>query len=292
VGIGPFPANTQTRAFVWLGGLLFNLGTLGGPDSIALFNNDRGQVAGISYRDDVPVPGIGGLPAVATFFWQQGEMRNIGNLGGHFTFPRWMNERGEIVGQSNLRDDQFQHAFIWTHGSIKDLGTLGGNFAVVNYINDDGVACGFSRIPTGTPILGHPFLWKNGHMRDLGPPPAGFFCAAATWVNEKEQAVGDSDCDAQGRESAFIAEYGLPPADLNPLVVPGADLRVRDAVAFNDRGEIACRGLLRNGDVHACLLIPVDREHEWDDDATAGFTTQHRRCGASKLYAGRSHSGR
>jgi uncharacterized membrane protein len=58
---GPFPANTQSRAFVWVDGLLFDLGTLGGPDSMAIFNNDKGEVVGISYPNDVPIPKFGGF---------------------------------------------------------------------------------------------------------------------------------------------------------------------------------------------------------------------------------------
>jgi probable HAF family extracellular repeat protein len=54
-------------------------------------------------------------------------MKNIGGLGGHFTAPRSFNNRGEIVGISNLKNDPaFPHAFLWNGNSVRDLGTLGG----------------------------------------------------------------------------------------------------------------------------------------------------------------------
>ena len=46
--------------------------------------------------------------------------------------------------------------------------------------------------------------------------------------------------------------------DLNTLVLPGSGLTVRDADFVNRQGEIAGRGVLPNGDVHAILLVPCD----------------------------------
>jgi len=49
--------------------------------------------------------------------------------------------------------------------------------------------------------------------------------------------------------------------DLNTLVPPGSSVFVPSAIAINDRGEIAARGVLPNGDGHAVLLIPCDESH-------------------------------
>jgi probable HAF family extracellular repeat protein len=53
----------------------------------------------------------GGTPPQATrahFFWQDGEMTDMGTLGGTFTIATGINNRGQAVGYSA------RHAFLWT----------------------------------------------------------------------------------------------------------------------------------------------------------------------------------
>ena len=59
----------------------------------------------------------------------------------------------------------------------------------------------------------------------------------------------------------FLWENEGPIIDLNKVVLPGSALNVISAVFINDGGEIAARGLLPNGDIHAILLIPCDDNH-------------------------------
>jgi len=49
--------------------------------------------------------------------------------------------------------------------------------------------------------------------------------------------------------------------DLNTLLPPGSSVLVPNAIGINDRGEIAAKGVLPNGDQHAVLLIPCDENH-------------------------------
>ena len=122
-----FPVMTQSHAFLWQGGQMQDLGTLGGPDSLAWFVNESGQVAGQSTVDSIPSPTTG-VPTVDVFFWDHGKMIDIGNLGGTFSFVAGLNNRGQMTGTMNLRGDAIYHAFFWDDGILTDLPTLGGDF--------------------------------------------------------------------------------------------------------------------------------------------------------------------
>jgi probable HAF family extracellular repeat protein len=111
-----------------------------GLDSYALSVNERGQVAGMSYTNTIPNPQFG-IPTVDPFFWENGQMIDIGTLGGTYGTvgnegAGGLNNKGQVAGTSNLAGDQSEHAFIWERGSLLDLGTLGGTFSNAGSIND------------------------------------------------------------------------------------------------------------------------------------------------------------
>src|SRR4029077_16972432 len=128
---------TETHAFLWQEGVMFDLGTLGGPDSTALINNARGQVAGWSSISVVANPSTG-VPTVDPFIWtpEDAEMVDLGGLGGTFGAPFFMNNRGQVIGVSNLAGDLIVHPFLWSKSKgMQDLGTLGGTYGHANWIN-------------------------------------------------------------------------------------------------------------------------------------------------------------
>lgn len=65
-----------------------DLKTLGGPDSSAWINNDRGEVAGESFVSFVANPSTG-VPTVDPFFWspEDGKMTDLGGSEAHMGFP-------------------------------------------------------------------------------------------------------------------------------------------------------------------------------------------------------------
>lgn len=246
---------TQIHAFLWQHGPMQDLGTLGGPDSAGMYVNEHGQVAGVSYTSFTPNPGTG-IPTQDPFLWDKGTMKDLGTLGGTAGWPWALNQRGQVVGQSNLAGDTANHPFLWDkkNGMI-DLGTLGGSNGHATWINDAGEVVGVANLPGDT---GHDaFLWKNGVMTDLGNLGVTSF---AWGINSSGQVVGNSRVNST-TVSPFLWEDGGPMVDLNSLVIPGSGLRALNAQFINDRGEIAGTGQLANGDVHATLLIPCDEKH-------------------------------
>jgi len=250
---GPFP--TQMQAFIWQNGMLKNLGTLGGPDSCALWINQKGQIAGHSLTNAVINP-VTGFPTIDPFLWDHGRLLDLGSLGGALGLANWLNNRGQVVGQSDLAGDLTAHPFLWERGSLKDLGTLGGSFGVATSVSDSGDVVGGATNQNDQAFLA--FVWKNGVMTNLGTLQ-GDDCSLATNVNSGGQIVGFSFPCAGGSSYAFLWARGSI-LDLNTFLPPGSDLQLTEATFINERREIAVQGMLPNGDTRAVLLVPAGQD--------------------------------
>jgi probable HAF family extracellular repeat protein len=275
---------TQAHAFLWRGGKMHDLQTLGGPSSIALFVNEDGVVAGASdvdYNSHVTIENPDGGPTIHPFVWQEGVMRDLivnapaGVFGGTYGTVTWLNNRGQVTGTMNLSGDMTWRSFLWDRGVMRDLGTLGGIQTTSSWLSDTGAVVGKSDVrdictacpPDNQKQLHHPFLWKDGVMTDLKLLP-GDTAGNAYSINRYGQIVGrstvclhvntDDGCDGTVYH-AFLWEHGSL-VDLHTLVVPGSHITVDGANQINDRGEIQASGVLPNGDRHALLLIPQDFE--------------------------------
>ena len=262
-GLGPcfslncWPSATEIHAFRWQYGNMRDLGTLGGNDSAATLVNDLGQIAGVSYTSTTP-NGTTGLPTQDPFFWDNGKMVDIGTLGGTFGNPWWMNQRGRVVGQSNLAGDQLFHGFLWDRGVLSDLFPVsGGSISVALWVNDAGDAVGGSSI-AGDQLF-HAPLWSHGKAIDLGTVGQDA-CSQAYGINEDRQIVGVSggngQCSSFVAGRAFLWENGGPMVDLNALIRNPSDLHLYWGTYVSDSGEITAQGVLPNGDIHVAVLVP------------------------------------
>jgi probable HAF family extracellular repeat protein len=277
---------TQSRAFLWQKGEMRDLGTLGGPDAAAFWVNESGQVAGCSLTNATPNPTTG-KPTADPFLWTEDDgMIDLGTLGGTDGCASDLNNRGQVVGFSNLEGDQAAHPFLWDDGVVTDLGTFGGSFGFPEGINEVGEIVGEAGHPGD--VIFHAALWKKGAMTDLGTVD-GDPSSVAFHINSKGQVVGASTNLSGEWIHAFLWENGGPMIDLNTLVPLRAGVRLFSAPDINDRGEIAALGLLPNGDGHAFLLIPCDREHadlDGCEDET-GPATRTTRSGSTLTEAQR-----
>ena len=240
---------TESHAFLWRTGTMRDLGTLGGPDSVALFVNEKGQVAGSSDVDFIQNLGTG-HPTVHPFLWERGRMRDIiadappGMFGGTYGIAAWLNERGQVLGTMNLAGDRTWHSFLWDKGVVTDLGTLGGIITTAQWLNDAGHVVGKSDVtaictacpPDNQKQLHHPFLWRGGTMTDLGllyNDTGG----TAYSVNEHDQVVGvttvctrvnpDDSCHG-AVYNPFLWERGSM-VDLQTLLLPGSSITLSNS---------------------------------------------------------------
>ena len=253
-------AGTQTRAFLWdKENGMQDLGTLGtGNDAFAVSVNEHGEVAGFSFTDSTS------SPPQHSFIWKKDRgMRDLGTFGGTYSQATAINNRGQVIGSSDLEGGNARHPFFWSQGRLKDIGTFGGVFGNANFLNDAGEVVGYGGLP-GDQVTHamHAFRWKwkDGELTDLGTV-GGDQCSEGWGINSKGQVVGHSGACDFSATRATLWKDGGPMVDLNTLVTPGSVLQLLIAYSINDRGEIAGDGILANGDTHAFLLIPCDESH-------------------------------
>lgn len=256
----------QTRAFLWQEGEMQDLGTLpGGTDSEAVLINENGEVVGWSYNSSSAAPPCqpGFTLTAGSFVWDKDRgLRDIGGLGGSCTIATGLNNRGQVIGSSNLSGDASAHAFLWDHDTFQDLGdSLGGNFEGAFAVNEKGEVAGFATLPGDA--LFHATLWTGaGNMLDLGVV-GGDPSSYAASINSQNQIVGSSgdfSTDPPISSRVFLWENGEM-VDLNALVPDTSALHMEFVQTINDRGEIAGSGVDAQGNEHAFLAIPCDSEH-------------------------------
>lgn len=155
---------------------ILDLGTLGGPNSVALDIDSAGRVVGGA---DVS-PGV-----QHPFLWEDGVLTDLGTLDGPWGLASGINESGQITGQAD-NDQPRRRAFLWDAGTMRELPTLGGPDGRGFDINDAGVVVGISNPGSG---YQRAFRWDAGMIDDLGTFE-GHNVAYANGINNAGQIAG------------------------------------------------------------------------------------------------------
>jgi probable HAF family extracellular repeat protein len=184
---GPF----ESHAFSWAGGGMQDMGTLGGPNSIAIANNASGLIVGWSQVDSNI--GIFGIPDLHAAMWTNGTITPLPGLGGPITLAIDVNNEGVAVGQSFLAGGFPFHAVVWKNGSLSDIdpGPAVDVASLANGINNQGEVVGMALSNNFVPLAA---VWQNRVMTDLNtliPSDSGWYLMTATGVNDMGQIVGN-----------------------------------------------------------------------------------------------------
>src|SRR6266700_2150618 len=207
-------ANGHTcLGFVWHGGVMTALPTLGGSNGFAAGVNDAGQVVGWA---ETPLHDpTCNAPQVLQFravLWEPKSRRTteLPPLSGDSTSAATaINAKGQVVGISDPPggdiDADNLRAFLWTKaGGMKDLGMLSGDglseaLDINNRGQIVGVSCG---------DVCHAVLWQDGVMYKLqdlvGPGFSGLLWSARS-INDAGQITGRLIDLGTGRALPYVA---------------------------------------------------------------------------------------
>jgi probable HAF family extracellular repeat protein len=224
---------------------LVPLPTLGGNSGDAFWNNDRGEVVGVSATSKQD-PGclVDGQPQAPYYelqqflpaVWEFGRVKALPLLRGDSDGRAYANnDLGEVVGSSGTCLNADMHGWIWQNGRVRNLGSLGGVLATdPNSINNLGEVTGTSDLAGDATF--HAFLWRKGVMTDLGTLPGDSYSYGSS-INDRGQIVGES-CDINGNCRAFLWQKGVM-TDLNTLTPANSNLYLVYAGSIDNCGEIA-----------------------------------------------------
>ena len=288
--VGRFSQPGPQRAFLYSGGLVHDLGALGGtnPYSDAFGINDSGQVVGRvgsnsgqsaflysgGVMTDLELPGsialdineIGQIVGNAkltssgydrAFLYEGGVTLDLGTLGGAYSSAAGINASGQVAGQAAIDAAGTAHAFIYSGGVMHDLGAL-GTHSWGRGINESGQVIGTVEVTVegedGDETSLRAALFANGTISDLGS--LGGTVCEGQGINASGQAVGFSEITlGQVTRHAWLYSGGTM-HDLNSLIDPTSGWELQNARAINDSGQITGSGLI-NGEVHGFLLTPI-----------------------------------
>jgi len=246
-GYSTLPGDNVVRAFLWSSGSMIDLGTLGGPNSMAVWQlNDWGAVPVMS-DTTTPDPNAEDYCYLGTnficraFIWYRGLRITLPTLGGNNTYGGQINNWGQMVGASEIDvpnptcpppEVLIERPVIWELGQVRELPILPGDTSGAAFvINDLGQIGGLSSPDCATSTW-HALLYEHGAPIYLGSL-GGQALNIPQAINNKTQVVGASDLSGDTVNHAFLWENGVM-TDLGTL--PGYPNSIAEGI--NDAGQV------------------------------------------------------
>src|SRR5215210_5316715 len=173
-----------------------------GGFSYAFGINEAGKVVGAASANFTnPEVGAEEHP----FLYSDGQMQDLGTLGGPYAYATDINDADKVVGSSTMNAEAIErHAFLYGGGQMQDLGTLQGySESYATAINNNDEVVGLSSMTFQDQERA--FLYSDGVMRDLGT--LGGATSSALGINEAGKAVGGA-ATSNGEGHAFLYSGG------------------------------------------------------------------------------------
>jgi len=228
---GPELDNPKGRAFFWSKSTgMVDVGTLGGAYAQAFAINDSGSITGNSQLASSATGGAAAHAFLCPSPLRAGPigMRDLGTLGGSFSYGMSINANNHVVGYSTVNNvDSRVHAFWFDGNGMKDLGTLAPRSS--NALEDQSFALGVNSAdqvvgytylpgpnantdpaiqPGTSPVSQVAFVWSQGVMKDLntliGSATEKYHLSSAIAINDNGQIVASALSKATGTRRAVL----------------------------------------------------------------------------------------
>jgi probable HAF family extracellular repeat protein len=254
-GYSTLPGDNVVHGFLWDHGRMIDLGTLGGPNSMAVWQlNDWGAVPVMSDTttldpNDEDYCFLGTDFICRAFIWHQGLRITLPSLGNAQvnTWGAQINNWGQMVGASEIdvrnptcpprqgpgyTQVLFEHPVIWELGQVRELPILPGDTSGAAFVINDLGQIGVLSSPDCATNVWHILLYDHGAPIYLGTL-GGQALNIPQAINNKTQMVGGSDLSGDTVNHAFLWERGVM-TDLGTL--PGYPNSI--ALGINDQGQV------------------------------------------------------
>ncbi len=195
------------------------------------------------------------------YVWRRGELSRLPPLpGGQAAMAMGMNDHGDVVGQSGPVGPL---PVVWRDGAVMPLPVLAGtDSGHAHSINNSGQVVGVNMVGGSYPLRG--FLWTGESLLELPAPEAECTSVYPVAINNWGVVLGDAGACPRGDAVATIW-LAMKPVALDDVIATAdplrAQLRLRTAIAINDRGQILATGTDRatGTEHHFVLLTPTYR---------------------------------